>query len=163
MPLHGLLSAACGTGAAPGAAKAGRGGGSASTAADRGLVEEPWLALPDAELTAQQKATKAELVKKVQVRCRSCIRALCIPRCCRAQCPARAHPGSCRWQEAEGGLLLLLSCAAHRGLTQLTARLETTQAETGNGKELKVGCCSCIDALHIEVLHSSLPSQPHQG
>ena len=93
MHLHGIFSAACITGAAPGTAKADRGGGSASTAADRGLVEETWMVLPDAELTAQQKATKAEFVKKVQVRCRSCICVLCIPGCCRAHCTARAHPG----------------------------------------------------------------------
>ena len=105
MLLHGLLSAACGTGAAPGAAKAGRGGGSASTAADRGLVEEPWMALPDAELTAQQKATKAEFVKKLQVRCRSCIGALCIPRCCQAP-SSRSSPRLSR-QDSEGWLLLL--------------------------------------------------------
>lgn len=93
MHLHGSLSAAYGTGAAPGAAKAGRGGGSTSTAADRGLVEERWMALPDAELTAQQKATKAEFVKKMQVRCCPPIGALCICRCRRAHCPAGRHPG----------------------------------------------------------------------
>ena len=117
MHLHGILSAAYGTGAAPGAAKAGRGGGSASTAADRGLVEEPWMALPDAELTAQQKATKADFVKKLQVRCCCCIDALCIHRCCRAHCQQEAS-------QAESGKKLNMGCCSRIGAlhTKLTAQ-----------------------------------------